>query len=156
MIDMKCANENCRRNATRGTKHGMFCLEHYVRWKNEVLASGGHDEDVAFKMLSKCNCCRKVCADSVYVDQHAICSQCIGEVFRDDNESPRKTDPIDHPPHYTGHPSGIECIAITEHMGFCLGNAIKYIWRAADKGGIEDLEKARWYITREIDKQKKD
>ncbi len=66
-----------------------------------------------------------------------------------------KPDPVNHPPHYTSHPSGVECIQVTEHMGFCLGNAIKYIWRADEKGkSIEDLEKARWYITREIEKRK--
>ena len=53
------------------------------------------------------------------------------------------SDPVNHPPHYTCHPSGVECIEITEHMSFCLGNAIKYIWRADAKGNaIEDLEKA--------------
>lgn len=62
-----------------------------------------------------------------------------------------KKDLINHPPHYTKHPSGIECIQITEHMNFCLGNAVKYIWRANEKGKqIEDLEKAKWYIEREI------
>lgn len=67
------------------------------------------------------------------------------------------TDPVNHPLHYTSHPAscpcgrGIECIQITEHMGFCLGNALKYIWRADLKGdAIQDLEKARWYIDREI------
>lgn len=59
-------------------------------------------------------------------------------------------DVVNHPPHYTQHPSGVECIEITEHMGFCLGNAIKYIWRADLKGGVEDLQKAKWYIEREI------
>jgi len=60
------------------------------------------------------------------------------------------TDAID-PPHYQAHPSGIQCIEITEHMNFCLGNAIKYIWRAGLKNNaIEDLRKARWYIDREI------
>ena len=66
----------------------------------------------------------------------------------------QKVDVVNHPPHYTTHPSGIECIQITEHMGFNLGNAIKYIWRADLKGNsIEDLKKAVWYITREIDKR---
>jgi len=61
------------------------------------------------------------------------------------------TDLINHPPHYTAHPSGVECIQITEHMGFCLGNAVKYIWRADLKGNaVEDLKKARFYIDREI------
>lgn len=65
-------------------------------------------------------------------------------------------DPVNHPKHYTGHPSGIECIQITEHMGFCLGNAVKYIWRADLKNdAIEDLKKAVWYINREIEKRTK-
>jgi hypothetical protein len=60
-------------------------------------------------------------------------------------------DPVNHPKHYTGHASGVECIQITEHMNFCLGNAVKYIWRAGEKGdAIEDLRKARWYLDREI------
>ena len=61
------------------------------------------------------------------------------------------TDTVNHPKHYTSHPSGVECIEITEHMNFCLGNAVKYVWRASLKGKeIEDLRKARWYIDREI------
>ena len=61
------------------------------------------------------------------------------------------SDAVEHPSHYTGHPSGVECIQITEHMNFCRGNAVKYIWRAGEKGDeVEDLKKARWYIDREI------
>lgn len=62
-----------------------------------------------------------------------------------------KHDPVNHPKHYTSHPSGVECIEITEHLNFNIGNAIKYLWRAGLKGEqIEDLRKARWYIDREI------
>lgn len=62
-----------------------------------------------------------------------------------------KHDLVKHPKHYTQHPSGVECITITEHYNFCLGNAIKYLWRAGLKGDpLEDLRKARWYIDREI------
>jgi hypothetical protein len=59
-----------------------------------------------------------------------------------------------HPKHYTEHPSGVECIQITEHFNFSLGNAIKYIWRAGLKteDPIKDLKKAEWYIRREIDR----
>lgn len=65
-------------------------------------------------------------------------------------------DPVNHPKHYTEHPSGVECIQITEHMNFCRGNAVKYIWRAGEKGDeIEDLKKARWYLDREIARLKK-
>jgi hypothetical protein len=67
------------------------------------------------------------------------------------NKPPHTHDAVNHPKHYTNHPSGIECIQITEHMGFCLGNAVKYIWRADEKhDAIEDLRKAKWYIEREI------
>lgn len=61
-------------------------------------------------------------------------------------------DRVTHPSHYTSHPSGIECIEVTEHMSFCLGNAIKYIWRAGLKtdDAAEDLAKAVWYLEREI------
>jgi hypothetical protein len=63
-------------------------------------------------------------------------------------------DPVNHPKHYNAHPSGVECIQITEHMGFNLGNAIKYIWRADLKNNaIEDLRKARFYLDREIRKR---
>jgi hypothetical protein len=66
-----------------------------------------------------------------------------------------ENDPVNHPKHYTSHPSGVECIQITEHMGFNLGNALKYIWRADLKEDpIEDLEKARWYVDRELMKRK--
>lgn len=68
-------------------------------------------------------------------------------------------DLVNHPPHYTSDPSGVECITITRHRTFNVGNAIKYLWRAGlkedpDKSAlnkqIEDLEKARWYIADEI------
>jgi hypothetical protein len=73
----------------------------------------------------------------------------------------RKSEPspgerVNNPKHYTSHPSGIECIVIVEHMGFCLGNVVKYAWRADLKGeGLEDLKKARWYLDREISKRER-
>jgi len=63
----------------------------------------------------------------------------------------KENDPVNHPAHYTSHPSGVECIQITRWMNFNLGNAIKYIWRAGNKGNaLEDLKKARWYLDDEI------
>lgn len=62
-------------------------------------------------------------------------------------------DPVNHPSHYTSHPSGIEAIEITRHMSFNLGNAMKYLWRNGLKDGqpaVQDLEKAVWYIQDEI------
>lgn len=66
-------------------------------------------------------------------------------------------DPVNRPAHYTAHPSGIECIEVAEHFGFCLGNALKYIWRADQKGRpVEDLRKARWYLKREIERRERE
>jgi Protein of unknwon function (DUF3310) len=63
-------------------------------------------------------------------------------------------DPVNHPHHYTRHPSGVECVDIAEHFVFNVGNAIKYLWRAGLKSRdpVEDLKKARWYVSREIDR----
>lgn len=63
------------------------------------------------------------------------------------------TDMVNSPPHYRANPSGIECIDVVEHLSFNVGNAIKYLWRSAEKGRqLEDLAKARWYINREIER----
>lgn len=82
-------------------------------------------------------------------------------------------DPVNHPSHYTSDPSGVECLTITRHRTFNIGNAFKYLWRAGLKGGygggitsmqvgtgemsnsaqakqIEDLRKAIFYINDEI------
>lgn len=66
-------------------------------------------------------------------------------------------DPVNNPSHYTSHPSGVEAIEITRHMGFNLGNAMKYLWRNGLKDGqpaVQDLEKAVWYIQDEIKRLK--
>lgn len=65
------------------------------------------------------------------------------------------SDPVSHPSHYTSHPSGVECITIAKHENFCIGNALKYLWRAGRKDPnktIEDLKKAAQYIQYEIDR----
>lgn len=66
-----------------------------------------------------------------------------------------KPDPVNRPAHYTS--GGIECInAMQAAFGdeavkdFCLCNAFKYLWRHREKGGLEDLKKARWYLNRLI------
>lgn len=73
--------------------------------------------------------------------------------------SKNKNDQVNHPKHYTSDPSGIECIDITRHRNFNIGNAIKYLWRAGLKEykdrnlidkQVEDLNKAVWYLVDEI------
>lgn len=64
-------------------------------------------------------------------------------------------DPVNHPPHYAQHPSGVECVELAEHLSFNLGNALKYLWRAGKKDvhvkgkKAEDVKKALWYVERE-------
>ena len=84
-----------------------------------------------------------------------VCPQCDA-VVPESKSAFYEADPtlVEHPPHYTSHPSGVECLTVVEHMGFCLGNVIKYIWRADMKGGVHDLEKARFYLDREINRRK--
>lgn len=53
-----------------------------------------------------------------------------------------------NPEHY--FKGKLECIEITRHFDFCLGNVIKYIFRHEAKGGLEDLKKAQWYLNCEI------
>lgn len=71
-------------------------------------------------------------------------------------------DPVNHPKHYTSSPAKcecgkqIECIQITRHMTFNIGNAVKYLWRSKLKNGLEDFRKAVWYINDEIQKQEKE
>lgn len=74
-----------------------------------------------------------------------------------------KEDRVNHPNHYTSHPSLVECITITRHYNFCIGNAIKYLWRQGLKKEssindidkqIEDCEKAIWYIQDHINSLK--
>lgn len=69
------------------------------------------------------------------------------------------TDAVNHPAHYTSDPSGVECIEITRHRSFNIGNAMKYIWRAGLKipvgkdaldAEIQDCEKAVWYLNDHI------
>ena len=65
-------------------------------------------------------------------------------------------DSVNHPEHYNKHPAGIECIDVIEWFTFNIGSAMKYLWRYAFKGSmIEDLEKAIWYIQKEIERLKK-
>ena len=67
------------------------------------------------------------------------------------------SDKVNHPAHYTQ--GGIECIEalkaatvnLTGIEAVCTANAIKYLWRWKKKNGVEDLEKARWYIDKLID-----
>jgi len=107
-------------------------------------------------MIEKCKNC--ACQDCIFEECNcsnftekgqAECSDyrvkpCLDYIKENDN--------VKNPKHYNSHPSGIECIEVTRHMNFNLGNAIKYIWRAGLKSenAIEDLKKAIWYLEDEV------
>jgi len=82
------------------------------------------------------------------------CNDMPGEII---DPSFEVDDPVNFPKHYLSSPAkcrcgkGIECIEVARHFNFCLGNALKYIWREDLKGNaLEDLKKARWYLDDEI------
>lgn len=92
--------------------------------------------------------CTADCADEK-------CSNCVSRrgwlACRDELEARRK-EAVTHPLHYGGD-TVYETIKVIEawDLGFCLGNAVKYISRAGHKGdALEDLKKARWYLDRRI------
>lgn len=83
------------------------------------------------------------------------------EKMRDDEQTAVFHDAVEHPQHYTSDPSGVECIQITRHRNFNVGNAIKYLWRNGLKESVgreskdkqvEDLRKAIFYIEDEIER----
>lgn len=81
------------------------------------------------------------------------CQDCDGKCKVCKQSNPE--DVVNQPRHYTAYP--VEVIELTEHLNFCRGNAVKYIARAGLKDPakeIEDLEKARWYVDREIQRIK--
>lgn len=92
---------------------------------------------------------------SVYRGWGKGTTEIMEEEIKKLSEESSSYDTVNKPKHYNEHPSKIECIQITEHMNFCLGNAMKYIWRADLKNGIEDLQKAVWYLNREIELRRK-
>ncbi len=66
---------------------------------------------------------------------------------------------VNHPSHYGGADNPYEAIKVIEawDLSFCLGNTVKYISRAGKKSAeteLQDLEKARWYLDREIARRK--
>jgi hypothetical protein len=61
------------------------------------------------------------------------------------------SDAVNHPKHYTSHASGIEAIEICEHLNFCIGNAVKYLFRVEYKGAAaQDVQKSAWYLKRAV------
>lgn len=72
----------------------------------------------------------------------------------DSKEDEIKTDPVNHPSHYTSGKIEVIDAILDWDLNFCKGNAVKYVARAGKKDikkEVEDLKKAIWYIQKEID-----
>jgi len=88
--------------------------------------------------------CNKRKDNSEFDEGFIVCRECCKDIKGEH-------DPVEHPIHYCSHPSGVESITIASEYNFCLGNVIKYVWRAGLKNDeLEDLKKARWYLDYEI------
>ena len=137
------ANPGQYKTTTRDFEIGSRVYFQGVEW-TEVMDGS---------MVSTCDKC------GLFGDSRCACMQCSNTIFIPvKNESVSIPDPINHPAHYTSK-NGVECIQVTEQFNFARGNAIKYIWRAGEKDPtkeVEDLEKAVWYIQREIKRIKAD
>ena len=116
--------------------------------------------------------------DFYFAGEFPICLKCFSEVLKNStgidmntkNKTPMKhdlsiakvakikEDNVNHPSHYTAY-KGVKVIQLTEQMNFNRGNAVKYICRAGLKNKdkeVEDLQKAIWYLNREIERIQKD
>lgn len=140
MTDMKCLSTGQACSAPKICRKLGYCA-----LNNEVLRVRTVTDSKLTQYL--CDAYNDECCYPVNCGTSGACirARCSNE-----------PDPVNHPAHYTSHPSGVECIQIAEHFGFALGNVIKYIWREGQKAGtvpVEDLKKARWYLDREISRR---
>ncbi len=86
--------------------------------------------------------------DKQYEEEWAAWAQQV------ENNRQKEYDEVNKPYHYNQFP--VEVIELTEHLNFCRGNVVKYVCRAHLKGNeLKDLEKARYYLNREIDRLNK-
>lgn len=93
------------------------------------------------------------------IEAGPICLQCAHVLCTENHRGePMASEEVNHPDHYGGAGNPYEAIRVIEawNLGFCLGNAVKYIARAGRKGDrLTDLRKARWYLDREIENLEK-
>lgn len=103
------------------------------------------------EFLHGVKCRHRDCQSLAGADTAAAAREAWNEIQLDklEQQPSAVADMVNHPPHYTGHPSGVECIEVAEYLPFCLGNAFKYLFRRDAKGNaVENIEKAIWYVNR--------
>jgi hypothetical protein len=100
-----------------------------------------------------CTNCKLNVASYIGLDGFYRCKNCDRNSSVEVAPKTASPDAVNHPSHYNSHPSGVECITVTEHFNYNIGNAIKYLWRAGLKDSmIQDLKKAKFYVEREIER----
>ena len=176
MNDGVCS-ENCRKALAEMKKATENTYIFDYSWEGSVTETKELPQDA--KAGCSCELCTEASKDGLFPDETFVCELCGGSFsvsqlayiseeglsacvecycvpMPAEEACEPAVDLVNHPPHYKTHPYGIECIEVTEHMNFCTGNTVKYIWRAGEKGDvIQDLEKALWYLKREIKRRKK-
>lgn len=140
-----------------------------VSYGGSVVATVNHDKSIlvyrdtvdgsAFKNLIERDSvfCAEVKAALARAVPNALGIILLQEWFEPAEPVTTDHDPVNHPKHYTSHPSGVECIQIIREMSFNLGNVVKYIWRDGlkDEVPLQDLKKAAWYLNDEIERREK-
>ena len=115
-----------------------------------ILPNGGEAERMAYEPTGWW----LLVGDDEYEIKDEIKDDTI--IIKDRVDRTPPSDSVSHPPHYaSGWSNGAEVIDLTEHLSFCAGNVVKYVCRAGRKDPdkhVEDLEKARWYLDREIER----
>jgi hypothetical protein len=130
-------------------------LDHtiFAGWTGEVTGVEGDEILVKYKKHTWSNRSKAKSYELVQRTSQYFRFESKAEPAPTVNES-LTPDNVNHPPHY--NQGGIECIeAIKAALGsgfvkYCTGNVIKYLWRYDNKGGVEDLKKAAWYLDRAI------
>ena len=132
-------------------------VNHLYNELTDATLCGEYSGVMAREISSEWNpsCPECVDSDPHRNDLESTGSNPVGDSATEPLKGSQISDPVNSPAHYRWLP--VEAIEITELFNFCLGNALKYILRADHKGKpVEDLEKAVWYLTREIEMRKRD
>lgn len=136
--------ETCDRNGN--------CIDDAPTYPQEQLADLKEKEKQMVTKVTNCSkcCCRDLCERNPGTVGCVLALRRLADIER------HKA--IDHPAYYKA--GGIEAIDVIEawNLGFCLGNTVKYIARCGKKSDkvLEDLQKAKWYLNREIERMERE
>ena len=153
----KVCSENCRSALEKSEEKSEEVCEEINHSAEETIP---HDFSYPVVALEPKNLSEKTSSLTKVFDMSSlseVLTELMDEGIKYSETIEAENDPVNHPSHYNGHPAGIECIDVIEANTFYnLAAAMKYIWRVSwgsKDNDIQDLEKAAWYIRREIDRR---